>query len=32
MVLKSVNRSSVVRQVDLREYLHSLKVREFMEP
>ena len=32
LVLKSANRSFVVRQVDLSEYLQSLKVRELLEP
>lgn len=31
LVVKNGNRSFVVRQVDLREYLHSLKVREILE-
>ncbi|MCQ4159502.1 GntR family transcriptional regulator [Roseomonas sp. GC11] len=32
LVLKAANRSFVVRQVGLAEYLHSLKVREILEP
>lgn len=31
LVVKHANRSFVVRQVDLAEYLHSLKVREVLE-
>ncbi|MBM6596299.1 GntR family transcriptional regulator [Microvirga pudoricolor] len=31
LVVKAGGRSFVVRQVDLREYLHSLKVRELLE-
>ena len=32
LVQKRSNRSFIVRQVDLAEYLHSLKVRELLEP
>ncbi len=32
LVVKAANRSFVVRQVELAEYLHSLKVRELLEP
>ncbi|MDQ1079130.1 GntR family transcriptional regulator [Pseudoroseomonas cervicalis] len=32
LVVKAANRSFVVRHVDLAEYLHSLKVREILEP
>jgi DNA-binding GntR family transcriptional regulator len=32
LVRKAANRSFVVRRVDLREYLESLKVREMLEP
>ncbi len=32
LVQKTANRSYVVRKVDLREYLESLKVRELLEP
>lgn len=32
LVVKGSGRSYLVRQVDLREYLHSLKVREILEP
>ena len=32
LVVKGNGRSYLVRQVDLREYLHSLKVREILEP
>ncbi len=32
LVIKGNGRSYLVRQVDLREYLHSLKVREILEP